>query len=234
MKSISEVFQIADCNNTINSLYLCKVGSFAINKVGKDISPPEEIINALFNSSFVCTKEKPRIDPEKYLSTTHKQTSIYFGFESHKFDIKIPKSEQKYHNSFGVPSNFESFNALVSGTMFMCYQKVDKQQGAYIAHEFRELAKKSILTSESLNFVEIGPSPIHPDIYVTTTNSSQNGALDWKVHKLKDGNIVIEIVNGKSEKIDAYLKKIFTGISNNICDFYKNILMASSCKDLER
>ncbi len=220
--NITELLKDIKKTKTINTMHLCKIGAVGIRAEDK-VNPPQVIVDSLFKSPYVYSEEKPMLDKSHIAASTTNKAAILFEFDSYAVKIQIPKSNQKYNNFLSIPSGFETFNALVSGTIFLCYLEVERPRSEYIAHEFREIFTSSIQEADGVEPVNVGPSPIHPDIDVVRTRL-EGGDSQWIVHESEGKNILLELVNNDEDAIEEDLKRLFRKVVHPICDFYRSQL----------
>lgn len=229
MTKVSEVFDGIYSDNILNTIFLSKVGAMAINMPDIE-SVSNELTEALKKSPYIYDLELSERQSLVMCGYSSDSGVVLHDVKTKKVKVKIPKSKQKLFK-FPVPKHeFDEFDTLIKGTLFLSYAKIGKPSLSYMASEFKNIFSES-LDSSPLTNVSIGPSPIHPDFYfVFSSNSS--GEKSQVIHKTKE-EVVIEIINEDSNKYETHIEGFFDTISHTMFRFYNGIIVRQKTASLE-
>jgi hypothetical protein len=140
------------------------------------------------------------------------------------FRVSQPGRLQKFSEpSFSEVTPIETFDVLTTGSLFTAYARVPSFPArAYIGHEYREMLAAHLETNPHLRAETIGPTPLHPSIYIVVLTSAAQDLTFGQIITHK-GDLVVLAKEGES--VRKLVWELFAEAHGGLRQFYGSSLI---------
>jgi hypothetical protein len=173
----------------IHAAYLIKIGGVLIessqvdsdssNDSGDEASKRETSFSRMYEEIIRALNKHPNIFEVKPFGDTHGDVvrftskGLILRGSPVKLHINLPIAVQKFSATHWVTKPAESFDIIMKGSLFAAYMQIsDWPHFTYIAQEFRELFREHINSTTQYKVLNLGPTPIHLDLYLVLLDQS--------------------------------------------------------------
>lgn len=173
----------------------------------------------VFEVQRVGTEEKEEV----YISDSIQGPIFLIVGPKYSLRINLPARHQK-SEAFLVPGEVvESFSVLTSGSLFCAYASVtDPPSLVYFAHEYRELVTRQTETGKKTYRRVLGPTPIHPTIWVLKVATPSDGKPVVTSIREHRGDIYVIVDAGlKATDVVGY---VFDAAQHALFQFYESMI----------